>query len=332
MDQPKDWTPRELLETSGYYWRTCTLHAAVKLGVFSMVGNQPRKAADIADALGADKDATERLLNALCALGLLHREEGGYTGTEAGMTYLDRASPRYLGHMILHHHHLVESWFQLDQAVLSGAPVPSLVSFSEEQRRESFLMGMFNNAMLMAPRLVDSVNLEHPHRLLDLGGGPGTYAIHFCRKHPDLKATVFDLPTTKPFAEETVAAFHLSERIDFASGDYLQDELPAGYDVVWMSHILHAEGPESCRDILRKAVGSLDPGGRVLVHEFILDDTLDGPLFPALFSLNMLLRTASGRSYSESELRGLLSEAGVRDIRRLAFRGPTESGIMMGTI
>ncbi len=332
MDHTEDWTPGKILEVSGYYWKTCTLHAAVKLDVFSIIGSYPRKVAEIAHEIGADRDATQRLLNAVCALGLLAKDEDGYIGTEAGMTYLDRSSPRYLGHMILHHHHLVESWFQLDQSVLSGSPVCNRTAFSDDQRRESFLMGMFNNAMLLAPALVASVDLDRPGRFLDLGGGPGTYAIHFCRRYPEMSATVFDLPTTEPFARETVAAFDLSDRIDFHPGNYLEDELPTGFDVAWLSHILHAEGPEACRRILERAAKSLAPGGRLLVHEFILDDTRAEPLFPALFSLNMLLGTEEGRAYSESELRELMAGAGLKEIRRLPFRGPTDSGIMTGTV
>jgi len=122
----------------------------------------------------------------------------------------------------------------------------------------------------------------------------------------------------------------LAGRVDFAAGDYLVDDLPHGYDAAWLSQILHAESPEGCLVILRKAVSALNPGGALFVHEFLLDDTMDGPLFPALFSLNMLVQTRGGQSYSEGQLRGMLAEAGLADIKRLDFRGPTDSGILWG--
>lgn len=176
------------------------------------------------------------------------------------------------------------------------------------------------------------MDLSEKTRLLDLGGGPGTYAIHFCLKNPRLKATVFDLPTTQATAEKTIEKFGLADRIDFLGGTYLEDTLPGGYDVAWLSHILHGEGPEGCRIIIDKAVSALKPGGTIVVHEFILDDRSGGPLFPALFSLNMLIGTEGGQAYSEQELRAMLESAGVKGIRRLPFRGPNDSGLIVGML
>jgi SAM-dependent methyltransferase len=233
--------------------------------------------------------------------------------------------------MILHHHHLLASWGRLDEAVRSGGPVRSRVSFSDPETREAFLMGMFNNAMLTAPKLVESLDLAGRHRLLDLGGGPGTYAIHFCRRNPELTASVFDLPATREFAERVIARFAMQARVDFIAGDFVAEAIPGGYDVVWMSHILHGEGPETCREMIRKVHQALEPEGRIIIHEFILDDDDDGagPVFPALFSLNMLLGTPEGRAYREKELRQMLSSEGFHRIERPDFLGPTGSGLLM---
>ena len=125
--------------------------------------------------------------------------------------------------------------------------------------------------------------------------------------------------------------FNLSDRIDFMDGDYVDKTIEGVYDVAWLSHILHGEGPDTCIEILKKAVAALEPGGLVCIHEFILQDTMDGPLFPALFSINMLLGTESGQSYSQAQLTGMLEEVGVKNIKRLPYVGPTESGILLGT-
>jgi precorrin-6B methylase 2 len=232
----------------------------------------------------------------------------------------------------MHHHHLVQSWALLDEAVKSGKPVRTRATFDDVQRRESFLMGMFNMAMTVAPLLVTSIDLSPKKHLLDLGGGPGTYAIHFCRHNPCLKASVFDLPTTRPFAEKTIRQFNLSDRIQFLDGNYLEEPIPGKYDVAWLSHILHGEGPEECRMLIEKAIAALETGGMIIVHEFILNNSMDGPLFPALFSLNMLLGTSCGQAYSEEQIADMLQRAGVREIRRLPVRTPNDSGIMIGTV
>ncbi|MCF8037334.1 MAG: SAM-dependent methyltransferase [Desulfobacteraceae bacterium] len=324
------WTPGKILETSGYHWKTATLHAAVHLDLFSVLDGRQVTAREAAEACGSDTDGTERLLNALAAMGLINKNEEKYANTDAAQKYLSRHSGEYLGHIISHHHHLVPAWAQLDQAVAKGAPVRKQGPHADETQRRSFLMGMHNLARLVAPRVAAHVDLSGCRRLLDLGGGPGTHAIYFCLENPDLNAVVADLPATRPYAEENIAEYGLSGRIAFTPVDYTAEEIPGQYDAAWLSQILHGEGPEHCREILGKAVSSLVPGGKILVHEFILDNTRADPLFPALFSLNMLVNTDSGRAYSEQEITEMLSESGAEQIKRLDFCGPNDSGIIEG--
>jgi hypothetical protein len=328
----QEWNPGQILELSGHYWKTCTLHAGVKLGVFSAIGQENLGAADIAQRVKGDERALTMLLNALTAMNLLSKSVGKYSNTPASLVFLSKDSPRYLGFMIMHHHHLVESWSQLDQAVRTGHPVRGRASFGDDEKRESFLMGMFNIAMTNAPELTRAVDLAGRRRLLDVGGGPGTYAIHFCLNNPQLRGTIYDLSTTRPFAERTIARFGLTGRVDFMEGDYLAEEIRGSYDVAWLSQILHGENPEACRVIVDKTVSALEPGGLIMVHEFLLDNTMDGPLFPALFSLNMLLGTDGGQAYSEAEIMDMLGNAGVGEIRRLPFRGTNDSGIIAGIV
>jgi hypothetical protein len=326
----RQWNPGDLLEISGYFWKTAALHAAVKLDVFTVVGDGQSTADEISRQLNGARRGVARLLDALVAMDLLVKIDGKYANCPSGRTFLSKNSAKYIGHIIMHHHHLVESWSKLDQAVQSGKPIRSRSSFSKEEWRESFLMGMFNMAMGLAPHLVPQIDLASRKRMLDLGGGPGTYAIHFCLHNPGLEAEVYDLPTTRPFAVKTIRQFELSDRISFVDGNYLEDPIIGRYDVAWLSHILHGEGPEDCRMIIQKAVDALEPQGSIIIHEFILNNSMDAPLFPALFSLNMLLGTDSGRSYSEQQLTDMLLAAGVRNIRRVPLKSPNDSGLLVG--
>lgn len=328
----QEWNPDKLLALSGYYWRSFTLHAAVKLGIFTIIGTEQLAGEEIAQRLGGEKRGVITLLNALSAMKLIVKVGDKYSNTPAGVSFLSKDSPEYIGYMIMHHHHLADSWSKLDKAVRAGSPVRSRLSYDDEEVRESFLMGMFNNAMNLAPRLVDAIDLSDRCHLLDLGGGPGTYAIHFCLHNPQLKATVYDLSSTGPYAARTIEKFGLAARIDFTAGDYLRDDIPGSYDVAWLSHILHAEGPGDCQKIIEKTVSVLEPKGMIIVHEFILDNTMDAPLFPALFALNMLVGTKNGRSYSEREIVEMLAGAGVKNIERIPFRSPGDSGIIKGVV
>jgi hypothetical protein len=326
----RQWNPGDLLEISGFYWKTAVLHAAVKLDLFTAIADGQLAASEISEKLDAPQRGMERLLDALVAMQLLVKVDGLYANTPSGQTFLSKNSTQYIGHVIMHHHHLVESWSQLDRAVQSGRPVRKRSSFSKEEWRESFLMGMFNLAMGLAPQLVPQIDLSTRKHLLDLGGGPGTYAIHFCLNNPGLRATVYDLPTTRPFAEKIIEQFNLSDRVEFSDGNYLTDPIQGHYDAAWLSHILHGEGPEECRLIIQKAVDALDPQGIVIIHEFILNNSMDSPLFPALFSLNMLLGTDAGQSYSEQQITDMMLAAGVKNIRRIPLKSPNDSGLLVG--
>jgi SAM-dependent methyltransferase len=326
-----EWTIPDLLQLSGGYWSTCALHAGVKLDIFSALDAAPMSAEEVAQLRHSDLRATGMLLDALSALGLLEKRGPTYLTTPFASQTLSKSSPGYLGHIIMHHHHLMPGWARLDEAVSSGGPLRGSVSQGDDERvRESFLMGMLNLASLVAPRIAQSLRLSGWHRILDLGGGPGTYAINFCRANPELTAVVYDLPTTRVFAEKTIADFGYSERIDFVSGDFHVDPLPSGFDAAWLSHILHSDGPEACVELLRKAVAALNPGGVLMVQEFILDDAKGSSPFPALFSLNMLLGTEAGRSYSESELSEMMRSAGLSDVHRLVVELPNGARIIRG--
>lgn len=325
-------TAEAILEISGAYWKSCTLQAAVELGIFTAIGRETLTAEEIGRTIGGSHRGVPMLLNALTAMGLLQRDGRGYANTEESLTHLSGESPRYVGHLILHHHNLMDSWNRLAEAVKTGRPQRISAAVDNEAVRENFLKGMFTIASVLGPQVAEAVDLSRRSRFLDLGGGPGTYAIHFCLKNPELRATVFDLPTTQPLAEQTIRRFGLADRIVFLGGDFVSDDFGGPYDVAWLSQVLHGEGPEVCRAMIAKAARALAPGGMILIHEFILDDTMDSPLLPALFSLNMLVGTDGGRSYGEGEIRAMLAAAGFRDIRRLAFRSRSDSGILTGVL
>lgn len=325
------WNIPDLLQLSGGYWGACALHAGVRLDIFTPLEGGEQTAAEVAALRKTDPRGTAMLLDALSAMNLILKRGNAYRCTPFAAETLSRNSPAYLGHIIMHHHHLMASWARLPDAVRKGAPLRERVSHSDDALvRESFLMGMFNLASQLAPRIAPHLDLQGKRRLLDLGGGPGTYALYFCKQFPALTAVVYDLPTTREFAERTAASFGLADRVAFVEGDYHENPVPTGFDAAWLSHILHGEGPQGCATILRKGVDALEPGGMLLVQEFILDDAKDAPLFPALFSLNMLVNTDAGQSYSHEELAEMMADAGLTDIRRLSVELPNGAGIMAG--
>jgi SAM-dependent methyltransferase len=320
--------PGRLLAISGSYWQASTLHAAVELDIFTAIDSGARTRDDVARAVKADPRAAGMLLNALAAMQLLVKTGEAFANTAESRRYLVRSSPDYVGYIIGHHHHLVSGWNRLDEAVREGRPVRERIAFEDQTVRRNFLLGMYNLASLLAPQVARRIDLSGRQRLLDLGGGPGTYAVHFCRRNAQLEAVVYDRPTTRPFAEDIIARHGLDKRIAFQAGDYLSDPIPGNFDVAWVSHILHAEDQKTGSDLLAKLHATLVPGGVIYVHDFLMNENLDGPLFPALFSLNMLQGTSGGQSYSRGQIESMLQAAGFREPAAVALESPNDSGIV----
>ncbi|MDO5537543.1 MAG: methyltransferase [Desulfovibrionaceae bacterium] len=326
----RTWTTQSLLAFSSAYWEVCALHAAVAADVFTALADGPLNDAELAAKAGLSPRGAKGLAAAACALGFATRRDGRTALTDFAAQHLVRGREGYLGDIVLHHHHLMDGWAQLDTAAKEGRRVRAKNEDSPETLA-AFLRGMANMASSRALEVAEQLDLSGRARLMDLGGGPGSYAAAFCERNPQLSAVIFDRPTTEPFAMETVRARHLEGRITFAAGDILTSPLPQGFDAVWISHVLHGSSPEECALMCRKARAALNPGGLVCVQEFFLDDSMDGPLFPALFNLNMLQASDGGQSYTWAEVEAMLRAAGCADIRRIPGDPAFGTGIVCGT-
>lgn len=328
----KEWTAHEIIGMASGYQKSCTLLAAVQMDLFSALYEGPREESGLGKDLGCLPRPFDMLLTALDSMGLIQRKNGVVSLEDTARSLLCRQSPDYLGYIIRHFGHIMPGWFKLERAVYTGSRTvdDSPMRTSSPKEREDFLMGMFNVARLQADRIAGALDLTGRRKLLDLGGGPGTYAIYFCMKNPELGAVIFDLPSSEPFARKTIAAHNLSERISFKGGNYLTDTLPDGCDVAWLSQVLHGETPANAATLVKCAAESLVPGGLLCIQEFMLDDDKKGPERAALFGLNMLIATDGGQVYTAQEIRRLMEQAGAGNIRELAVELPSSCRILVG--
>jgi hypothetical protein len=280
------------------------LQLSHKLDLFTLLSQGPLTASEVAEACGSDPDMTGRLLIACCALGLLRFEEGRYGNTKLADEYLVRGRPLYQGNWIAHMDDLWNHWGERLEGELGGRET------RERDGHRRFILAMHDMAMAgEAQELVDHLDLEGRRRLLDVGGGPGTYSIFFCRRYPDLTAVVFDLPETIPIAREVVEEFGMKARISLREGDWNRDDFGSGHDVLLMSNILHGPGSQAEMK-LGKALDALDQGGLLIIRDFVLNDAKTGPISPALFNLMK-------GAYSMEEMKGLIKGAGFTNVRVL---------------
>jgi SAM-dependent methyltransferase len=303
------------------YMESRILLTAIRLGLFGILGEQgPVKAGEVAGAAGADPRACAMLLDALCAMGFVAKEGGRYRVSPGREDYLVPGGPYYVGDILGHHERLWHRWSKLTDVVISGRPVPRVDvpgAREDEGARRDFILGMANIGAQGARELVRALDPRGPMTMLDVGGGPGTYALQFAEYNPELHAVVFDLPEVVPIAGEQIAARGLGERVSAVGGDYLGDELPGGNQLALLSNIIHSLGPDENKDLFGRIHRSLEPEGRLILKDFFVEEDRTGPLWPAVFSINMLVGTEDGRSYSEEEVLGWLGEAGFTAGARL---------------
>ncbi|MHC4397035.1 MAG: methyltransferase [Planctomycetota bacterium] len=290
----------ELLNDFSWSYRTArVLHTANALDIFTHLADTQMSAQQICQVTKTDPAMTEKLLIACAAMGLLERKQDKYSNTELARTFLVRSAELYQGNIIAHSASCWDFWSALEDTVRSGVSTERI----KPDDFKNFIMGMHNIAVAgRAQIFLDAVDLSGRKKLFDVGGGPGSYSIAACRRYPNLRAVVFDLPETIEIAARLIAKENMQDRVATQPGSWDTDDFGRGNDVVLLSNILH--GPNSnARMKLKKAYDSMLDGGLLIVQDFLLNDAKTGPLIPALF--NIMVGT-----YSKAELLKLIGRAG----------------------
>lgn len=312
-------SPQALFELATAFQRSRALLSAFELDLFTVLNDQSLTSPEVAVAIEADPRGTDRLMNALVALGLLRKEGERFSNLPLAAECLVRGKPGFmagLGHTA----NLWRSWSGLTEAVKQGgAPARPPVGDRGDDWVRSFIAAMHGRATSAAPEVVARSGLDRPSRVLDLGGGSGAFAMAFARAGHT--AVVFDLPNVVPLTRAYVGAEGLSAAVEIVAGDYLRDPIGDGYDAVLLSSVVHSHPPEENRALLAKVAASLNAGGLIIVRDFLIDEDRGGPLQPALFALNMLVGTRAGDTHTEGEVRGWLREAGCREVARIETAG-----------
>ncbi len=321
----------KFLELGYAYWQPRVLHAAFGLGVFQALGRRVFTVNALAHRVKANTRGLELLLNALAAMGLLKKKGSKFSNSAAVLSLCLPGKETHIGDFVKLQNLSWQGWSHLEEVVRTGKPFrrPPFLG-NEKQEVRDFTLAMHNTALGHARNLAQRISLRGRKHLLDVGGGSGAFSVYFLKANPRLKATVFDLPGTIPFTKQITAQYGLKNRLAFQKGDFMRDKIKGRYDVAFISHIIHGLGEKENRILMRKIYNALEPGGEILIQDFFLNEDLTGPLFPALFSLNMLLHTPEGRSYSFAEAEAWLRAAGFSKISRRPYVFPRSIRVLRG--
>ncbi len=269
--------------------------------IFDLLEVREETSEVIARIIDTDPRATGLLLNSLVAIGLVEKKGNLYHNAPIASRYLVRGNTDYQGDILSHCNILWDNWSGLDAVIKTGRP------YRKSHDHKSFILGMHNLALQKVKEVMAHMSFDGVRTLLDLGGGPGTYSMAFAKKK--IGVTLFDFPATLAIAKKLIADAGLQKKIKLLPGDFTNDKWGEGYDMVFISQIFHAYSPDECLTMLKKTYAALNPGGRVVIQEFYLDDTRANPPQGAIFAINMLVNTQAGRTYTSKEMMTWMKKA-----------------------
>jgi (2Fe-2S) ferredoxin/predicted O-methyltransferase YrrM len=305
----------------GFMPSRCIL-TALELDIFTAIGDGAN-AEQVGTRIHANSRAVGILLNALAALGLLSKTDNDYRNTTESARFFVQGSKDNHRNGLLHTVNIWHRWSTLTEAVRRGTRIP-IAGADNPEWTANFIAGMQRNAKDRAPLVVKALGTAGVRRILDLGGGSGAYSIAFAKASPDAHCEILDLPQVVPLTSEYVSMAGVSAQVSIRSGDMLHDPFGSGYDIILLNAICHMFSEEQNQDIFRRARQALAPNGRLVVQDFILNPDKAGPQHAALFSVNMLVGTDAGATYSEAEYAGWMKAAGITEISRIKLSGPSD--------
>ena len=309
----------KILEKARGFMEAELILTAHELDIFNVIGEEGMGAAEVAKKTASSERGVTILLDALSAISVLSKTGSMYENGPEVRRSLCKKGSDYRGATLDHLAGMRDIWRRLGDSVRTGSTArkegESLVT--DRKRNRAFILAMKEIGTPNAKTIAEHLDLSAYRRLIDLGGGPGSFAIEFLKRNPQMRATLVDLPLTLEVAGEVIAGAGMSGRIDLKEADFFGDDdadIGSGYDLAIISNVLHIEGEKINRSLLKKLFHSMVAPAMVIIHESIIEENRTFPPDRALFAVNMLLHTERGNCYSFNEMKAWMEDAGFEKI------------------
>ncbi len=324
--------PSRIMALSTAYWGSQTLITANRIGLFDLLAEGPIAGDVVATRLQLDPRMTKLFLNACVGLGLCEKEGDRYRNSRASEIFLVSASPATMGNSISFMDDIYATWGDLEKALRTGQPAKAPTTYlgTDEEQTRHFVYSMHDRAMAIGQTLPDVVDLNGRRRMLDVGGGPGTFSALLTGRFEGLSSEVLELDGVATVAEEILAKTGAADRVTMIRGDYQTSQFGSGYDAVLMSGMFHRETEETCRQLIAKAHGCLEPGGILIVNDVFVDEGGTAPEFSTLFGITMMLTAQHGCVHADADVAAWMQDAGFGGIERKPFPPPMPHRVVTG--
>lgn len=312
------------MEMAWGYSAPLILEAAIQNKVFDTLDAGPKTLEEVHSATGASTRGLSAIMDALCGFKFLDKDQRGrYSLTEESSAFLVSSKPSFVGGLIAHTSDILPKWLQIVEVVRTGKPA---IAVNEQDTGAAFfeklVPNIFNMSYPAAQALAAHLRLGKAH-VLDLATGSGVWGIALAESSPEVRVSAVDWPSVLEITKKITEKFGVADRFSYIPGDLLSVNFGSGYDVATLGHILHSEGSERGRELLKRVFAALGSGGTIAIAEFLVNPDRKGPVNGLIFNVNMLVNTDVGMTYSFEEISEWLRAVGFTNPRLLESPGPS---------
>ena len=320
-------SPDLFFATANAYQQTAALRTAIELELFTAIAGGAHTALAIAATCRASERGTRILCDYLTIMGFLTKTSDSYQLTPDTAVFLNTTSPAYLGGAMafLGSVELVHLFDDLTGTVRRGSIAKEESTVADENPVwQNFARAMMPMMMMPAQAIADILNVAvaGPIKVLDIAAGHGIFGIAIAQRNAQAEVVAVDWAGVLTVATENAAKMGVAARHKALPGDAFTVDFGAGYDVALMTNFLHHFDTPTCTALLKKVAGSLKPGGRIAVLEFVPNDDRVSPPAAASFAMQMLGNTPLGDAYTFKELSAMLKAADFATATSHPLQGP----------
>ena len=314
-------TAEEVSNIAFGFMASKAMFAGLHLDVFTHLAAGPKTCENLSEIVGVPANRIITLMNALNGVGLVELNGNLYANSLGAEAFLSRESKYDFGDYLR---------FQIDQQmypflgqlneVLDGSLSSDAVDSYQHWMSNPEQAALYSNAQhsgSLGPgrTIARMVDLTGAKSLLDVAGGTGAMTIRLLEANPDLTSTIIDFPNVSEIGWRFITEANMTNRVRYIPSNALNVEWPSEQDALLMSYLFSGVPGEEVPRLVQYAFDSLVPGGKFLVHDFMVNDDRTGPVLAALWQLQHMAFTPDAHSVTAGWLKAEMKKVGFIDIQ-----------------